>query len=136
MPKKVTGRNGGTLNAQQKGDKALPGSGRPKSIWNTLMEEIDGDHRFERVTVGMAKEAFEKLLCVDEQTLKKIEENEDVPASIRIKARQLLNKKKASKEVEVLLNRVHGKATQKIEAKAEVVDAASILDKLTGKQGI
>lgn len=67
----------------------------------------------------MIREAYQILLGVDKEKLVKMVNDEKQPMTIRIVAKRMLSGE-GHEQIEVMLDRTHGKASQTIDAKHDV----------------
>lgn len=114
----------------KKGQSGNP-KGRPPKVLSSVLSELKKEG-YEEVKAAQVREAYEILLGLDETRLIEVATNRDFPAVMTIAAKHLLSKKGAGFEImEKMLDRAHGKATQRVEQKHEV--KGSLPDWLTGK---
>lgn len=112
MPRKLKGRNGGTLYALEKGETANP-LGRPPKLLSTIVAELRAKG-YERATSNQVADAFETLMNVPQNELADMVKDDKAPMSLRIVGKAMLTAK-GWEVLQAMLDRAHGKAKQAIE---------------------
>lgn len=125
MPKVVKQPHGGELHVLQKGETANP-NGRPRKVVTTAIKELKGAG-YEKVSRSQVVDAFEILLCLDEEKLTEIVNDKKQPMLFRITAKNLLSERGFT-IIKDLLDRVHGRPAQQ-------VDVTTGGDKVEGFKG-
>ncbi len=100
----------------KKGQTGNP-NGRPKKTVSKTLEELKAEG-YEGITPQQVKETYEVLVTLDEDKLKALIADKEQPMINRIVGREILNKK-GFEIIEKMLDRAHGKATQKTEVTGE-----------------
>jgi hypothetical protein len=93
-------------------------SGAPRKMVSTVIKELS-EKGIERVAPVQIVSLFESLLNLTKEELAEMMNDEKQPMINRIVARNMLEKK-GFEIIEKILDRVHGKAVQKIEEKTEI----------------
>ncbi len=112
MARKVKGRNGGTLHALEKGESGNL-DGRPPKLLSTITAELKAKG-YERATANQVADAFETLMNVPEDELRKMVNEGKSPMSLRIVGKAMLTAK-GWEVLQAMLDRAHGKAKQAID---------------------
>lgn len=99
----------------EKGDPGGPG--RPPRLLSTIVSDLKAKG-YERATAGTVVEAFEMLLNVPQEELEDMVKDKTQPMSVRIVGKAMLTAK-GFDVLQTLLDRVHGKAKQQMDLKAE-----------------
>jgi hypothetical protein len=108
VARKVKQPHGGEVNTFEKGDPGGPG--RPPLLLSTIVAELRAKG-YERATAGTVADAFETLLNVPEDVLKKMVVDPKAPMSVRIVGKAMLTAK-GWEVLQAMLDRAHGKAKQ------------------------
>lgn len=95
----------------KKGNKH--GKGRPKKLTSAVLQELESEG-YEEVTQAHVKEAYQRLINLDQEKLTELYNDKKVAMLIRIVAKAILDKK-GFEIIEKMLDRAHGKATNKTE---------------------
>jgi hypothetical protein len=96
----------------KKGEVANP-TGRPKKSVRAIIEEMKAAGH-EPVKAVDVTASIEYLLSLDKDQLSDIAKDPKRPIILQITAREILDGKKGFNAVQTLLDRAHGKATQKV----------------------
>lgn len=116
MKKQRVMANEQNLKPYQPGESGNP-NGRPPKTLTWLNKELTGQG-YERVKAAEAMEAMELLLGLDAEKLTELVHNAEQPILVRTLAKRLLGNQ-AHDLIEKMLDRVHGKAKQRMEHTGE-----------------
>ena len=121
MPKKVKQEHGGTLHQMEPGETLNPNGRPPKTLTGVLKNLKDAG--YERVTVAGVVEAYELLMGLDEDAIKKITKDKKEPMIMRIVGKAMLSPR-GTDMIKEMMNRAHGKPKQTTDmnVKMEAVD--------------
>lgn len=97
-------------NQFKKGQSGNP-KGRPKKLLSSVVAGLKQEG-YEEVKSSQIKDAFELLISLDEEKLKQVALDRQMPMVCRIVAKAVVSKK-GFEIIEKILDRVHGKAIQK-----------------------
>jgi len=97
----------------KKGEVRNP-NGRPKKLFTQITNELK-ELGYERVTSGNIIEAYEVFFSLDKDKIVEITNNEKSPMILRIVGKSLLSKN-GFDILEKMIDRAHGKTTQKVES--------------------
>lgn len=97
----------------KKGETRNP-NGRPKKLFTQITNELK-ELGYERVTSGNIIEAYEVFFSLNKEQILAIINNENSPMILRIVGKSLLSKN-GFEILEKMLDRAHGKTTQKVES--------------------
>jgi len=97
----------------KKGEVRNP-NGRPKKLFTQITNELK-ELGYERVTSGNIIEAYEVFFSLDKDKIVEITNNEKSPMILRIVGKSLLSKN-GFEILEKMIDRAHGKTTQKVES--------------------
>lgn len=122
--------HGGKLKPLGKGQTANP-NGRPPMLFGSVNAKLK-EEGYQPVSRSQMVEGLSILLGCDEDKLRKISENIELPKSLRIMASEVLGKRGAE-AVEMIQTRAHGSPNQKIEIEGELKGDVWI-DKLLPEQ--
>jgi hypothetical protein len=106
----IKGHNYG--NTFKKGQSGNP-KGQPKKVLSRVNEQLK-EEGYSSASANNIVEAYSILINLDEERIKAIINDTTYPMLMRIVAREMLSKKGAEM-IEKILDRAHGKATQKQE---------------------
>ena len=104
--------NPSTLKPFKKGQSGNP-AGPPKRSVRAILEEMKSAGH-EPVKAVDVTASIEYLLSLDKDQLSEIAKDPKRPIILQITAREILDGKKGFNAVQTLLDRAHGKATQKV----------------------
>mgnify|MGYP006977238423 FL=1 len=93
-------------------------NGRPKTTITLIMEQLKLEW-YERVSRSQIIETYEVLLWLPEETLRKIVNDKSYAMMLRIVAKKMISNK-GDEMLEKMLDRAHGKATQREETSMKV----------------
>ena len=110
--KKVEGKNGGTLNAMEKGETLNP-NGRPKKSFALLNETLKKEG-YEAVTKTQFIEAYTLLFSLDETKISEIAEDETQPLAIRLIIAELTETQSRGKTIQNMVDYMFGKAKEEV----------------------
>lgn len=119
--KKIKQPHGGAIVRAQKGETANP-NGRPPKVFSAIVKQWK-EAGYEPATATRVQEAYEYLLSLPMYQVLEIagrpnDKSNDLPALLRIVAKEMLGKR--SKEmITEMLDRAHGKSKQKIDATSD-----------------
>lgn len=119
--KKVKQPHGGAIVHSEKGETGNP-NGRPRKVFSSIVKQWK-EAGYEPATATRVREAYEYLLSlpmyqVIEIAGKPDDKSNDLPALLRIVAKEMLGKR--SKEMlSEMLDRAHGKSKQQIDATSD-----------------
>ena len=105
--------NDSNLIPAKKGEVRNP-NGRPKNLFTQIINELK-ELGYERVTITNIIEAYEFCLGLDKEKIVEITNNEKSPMFLRIVGKGMLSKK-GFDIIEKMIDRAHGKTTQKVES--------------------
>ncbi len=111
MARKVKQVHGGSITLMEKGDPGGPG--RPPKLLSTITAELKAKG-YERATANQVADAFETLMNVPEDELRKMVNEGKSPMSLRIVGKAMLTAK-GWEVLQAMLDRAHGKAKQAID---------------------
>ena len=112
MATKVKQKHGGAINRFQKGESGNP-AGPPPKLLSTITAELKAKG-YERATANQVADAFETLMNVPEDELRKMVNEGKSPMSLRIVGKAMLTAK-GWEVLQAMLDRAHGKAKQAID---------------------
>ena len=104
------GRNGGKLST----GTSTPGAGRPKKGLNAVNADLKAQG-YTPVTNADYVEANAYLLNLDYEGIQAIISDESMPMVMRIQAKRIIDENKGFEALQVIADRAHGKATQRME---------------------
>jgi hypothetical protein len=104
-------KHGGEVNTFEAGDPGGPG--RPPKLLSTITAELKAKG-YERATANQVADAFETLMNVPEDELRKMVNEGKSPMSLRIVGKAMLTAK-GWEVLQAMLDRAHGKAKQAID---------------------
>lgn len=121
MAKRVKQPHGGEIKLLEKGETANP-NGRPPKVFSAIVKQWK-EAGFEPATPTRVREAYEYLLSlpmyqVIEIAGKNEDKSNDLPALLRIVAKEMLGKR-GKEMITEMLDRAHGKAKQQIDATSD-----------------
>ena len=102
----------------KKGDKRINRTGANRKTVSKVIKELS-EKGVEQVTVKQITELYETLLNLTQKELTDFANDKEQPMLNRIVAKEMLNKK-GFEIIEKMLDRVHGKATQKVQTDSKV----------------
>mgnify|MGYP001399889463 CR=1 FL=1 len=111
MARRVKQVHGGSITLMEKGDPGGPG--RPPRLLSTITAELKAKG-YERATANQVADAFETLMNVPEDELRKMVNEGKSPMSLRIVGKAMLTAK-GWEVLQAMLDRAHGKAKQAID---------------------
>lgn len=88
-------------------------AGGPRKNTRIVIEELK-EKGIERITSAHVQEIFEMIMNTNEEELLEIVQDKNQPMILRIAIKQMLKDKGGWETVKDLLDRAHGKSTQKI----------------------
>lgn len=88
-------------------------NGRPKKLLSSLLAELR-DAGYQSVKPVNVIEAYELLFWLDESQIKIIAEDLERPMIVRIVAKSMTREEGTLQVLETMLDRVHGRPTQKV----------------------
>ena len=100
------------MNRLEKGESGNP-EGRPPRLLSTITAELKAKG-YERATANQVADAFETLMNVPEDELRKMVNEGKSPMSLRIVGKAMLTAK-GWEVLQAMLDRAHGKAKQAID---------------------
>ena len=112
MPLVTPSHGKGKIFRAAKGETKNP-NGRPRRVLTHVLKELE-DKGYERVSATDVHEAFERLVNLQEDQLKKLSTSVNEPILVRIVAKALIDKR-GFDYLEKLLDRAHGKAKQSVD---------------------
>lgn len=112
MARKIPQKHGGAINRFQKGESGNP-AGPPPKLLSTITAELKAKG-YERATANQVADAFETLMNVPEDELRKMVNEGKSPMSLRIVGKAMLTAK-GWEVLQAMLDRAHGKAKQAID---------------------
>ena len=104
--------HGGEIHLLEKGESGNP-EGRPPRLLSTITAELKAKG-YERATANQVADAFETLMNVPEDELRKMVNEGKSPMSLRIVGKAMLTAK-GWEVLQAMLDRAHGKAKQAID---------------------
>ena len=117
----------------KKGQSGNP-NGRPKKLVSTVIADLKAEG-YEEVTADHVKQAYQLLIGLDKDKIVEIGKDNEQSMLLRVVSRAILDNK-GFEMIEKMLDRAHGKATnktevtgaggEKIEFKIEVVQGKNI----------
>lgn len=121
MAKRVKQPHGGEIKLLEKGETANP-NGRPPKIFSAIVKQWK-EAGYEPATPTRVKEAYEYLLSLPMYQVIEIagrqeDESNDLPALLRIVAKEMLGKR-GKEMISEMLDRAHGKSKQQIDATSD-----------------
>ena len=111
MARTTKQKHGGEVNTFEAGDPGGPG--RPPKLLSTITAELKAKG-YERATANQVADAFETLMNVPEDELRKMVNEGKSPMSLRIVGKAMLTAK-GWEVLQAMLDRAHGKAKQAID---------------------
>ena len=128
MATKVKQKHGGAINRFQKGESGNP-AGPPPKLLSTITAELKAKG-YERATANQVADAFETLMNVPEDELRKMVNEGKSPMSLRIVGKAMLTAK-GWEVLQAMLDRAHGKAKLSMDVSENV--AVKVTHKWGGK---
>ena len=123
MARKVPQKHGGAINRVQKGDTT--NGGRPPRLLSTITAELKAKG-YERATANQVADAFETLMNVPEDELRKMVNEGKSPMSLRIVGKAMLTAK-GWEVLQAMLDRAHGKAKQSLDVTSEGMSLTRVI---------
>lgn len=110
MAKLIKQPHGGAINRQEKGDPSPNPHGRPPKLLTRILRDLK-KQGYEEIKPSHIREAYQILLGLDEEGIKKMMKDKSTPMLLRIVGKEMLSKKGVSM-IEKMLDRAHGKPQQ------------------------
>lgn len=116
MARKVKQPHGGSITLREKGDPGGPG--RPPRLMSSIVKELKAAG-YERVGPSSVVEAFELLMNLPKDEIKRVSEDPMAPMSARIVSKAMLSTK-GWDVLQAMMDRAHGRARQQVDMAASV----------------